>query len=436
MDSRTKKQLRDLAKEATKQQDALYVVGGTVRDRWLGRDFRDIDLICRDAKHWAQWFSKHIHSSCVALNDTPGQEVFRVPLNKTFYCDFCTRQGETPEEDLAHRDFTINALAQPLEDFLDEKKDLIDRFNGVQDLKGQIVRKLPGKPFEDDALRMLRAFRQAAVLGFTIEPGTMTAIKENTHRINLISSERISQELLLLFSTQQPNIPDLLGSGILSDLMNNAGIILRNAENLLDNWTYYQTCWDTSHFPLSTHQKYYLDLLNDNAKRAQFGISLLFAHLDSKEANKFMKLYKFSNRQTENVTATVQLCQAIHQYWEENGTPPPEALLYQGCTNFEEIFPQALLLAALSLQSKTLSHEKWRIFLGTSLSFFTHRYLPATAAKPLITGNDLQESFNLKPSPLFKTLLESLREARVLGSVTTREQAETFIRKLIAKESS
>ncbi len=295
---------------------------------------------------------------------------------------------------------------------------------------------LPGNPFEDDALRMLRAFRQAAVLDFNIEPDTMTAIKENTHRINLISSERISQELLLLFSTRKPNLPGLISSGLLFDLMNNAGIVLRNAENLLDNWTYYQTCWDTPHFSLRAHQKYYLDLLNDNSNRAQFGISLLFAHLDSKDANKFMKLYKFSNRQIENVTAMVQLCQAIHQYWEENKTQPPETLLYQVCTDFEEIFPQALLLAALSLQSKTLPHENWNSFLGTSLVFFTTQYLPATKADPLITGNDLQESFNLKPSPLFKTLLDSLREARVLGNVTTREHAETFIRKLIAKESS
>lgn len=436
MDPRTKNQLRDLANKAAKQQDTLYVVGGTLRDRWLGRDFRDIDLICSDAKHWAKWFSKHIQSNCVALNDTPGQEVFRVPLSKNFFCDFCTRQGKTLEEDLSHRDFTINALAQLLENFLDEKNELMDRFSGVHDLKDRIVRMLPGDPFRDDALRMLRAFRLAAVLGFTIEPDTMKAIKENTHRINLISSERISQELLLLFGTLQPNIPDLLSSGLLFDLMNNAGIILPDAENLLNNWTYYQTCWDTPHFPLRAHQKYYLDLLSDNAKHAQFGISLLFAQLDSKAANKFMKLYKFSNRQIDNVTATVQLCQAIHLYWEENETPPSEALLYQTCSNFEEIFPQALLLAALSLQPENLPHENWRTFLETSLEFFTNRYLPATTAKPLITGNDLQESFKLKPSPLFKTLLESLREAHVLGSVTTKEQAEIFIRKLIAKETS
>ena len=436
MDTRTKNQLRDLANKATEQQDALYVAGGTVRDRWLGRDFRDIDLICRDAKYWAQWFSKHIQSNCVVLHDAPGQEVLRVPVNKIFFCDFCTRQGETQEEDLAHRDFTINALAQPLGDFLDEKTELIDQFKGIQDLRDRIVRMLPGDPFGDDPLRMLRAFRQAAVLEFTIEPDTMVAIKENCHRINLISSERISQELLLLFSTQHPNIPGLLSSGLLSELMNNAGIILRNAENLLGNWTNYQTCWDTSLFPLSAHQKYYLDLLNDNAKRAQFGISLLFAHLDSKAANKFMKLYKFSNRQIENVSATVQLCRAIHQYWEEAETLPPEALLYQSCTDFEEVFPQALLLAALSIQSENLPNENWSIFIRSSFEFFINQYLPATKAEPLITGNDLQDSFNLKPSPLFKTILEQLREARVLGSVTTREQAETFIWKLIAKESS
>ncbi len=434
MDSRTKNQLHDLALKARERQDSLYVVGGTVRDHLMGRSFSDIDLICVDAGFWANWFSKHIKSSVVTLNDKPGQEVLRVPISKFIYCDFCTRQGNSLEEDLSHRDFTINAIAQTLENFLSGQKNLTDLFNGEKDIESRIIRLLPSDPIKEDPLRMLRAFRQAAVLDFSIATDTLTSIKENAYSIYQISAERISQELLLFLNTQEPDIPGFLGTGLLSELMNNAGIIYCDAENLLVNWENYRTCWDDPENPLTPANSFYQDLLDKNFQRAQLGISLLFIHLDSKAALKFMEFYKFSNRQTENVTDTVELCKTINLYWEENKNIPPGSLLYQWCSEFEKSFPHALILSSISIPFEKTTLKLLRKFIKTCFDFYKNQYTPISSAKPLITGNDLQEAFNLKPSPLFKSLLEKVREARVLGEVTTKEQAENLIRNIINKE--
>lgn len=434
MDSRTKNQLRDLAMKARERQDSIYVVGGTIRDRLIGRSFNDIDLICVDAGFWAHWFSKHINSSVVTLNDTPGQEVLRVPISKIFYCDFCTRQGNTLEEDLSHRDFTINAMAQTLEAFLSGGKDLTDLFNGKKDIESRVIRLLPSDPIEDDPLRMLRAFRQAAVLNFSIASDTLTAIKEKAYSINHISAERISHELLLLFNTQEPDIPGILGTGLISELMNNAGIVYSDAENLLDHWKNYQTCWDDLKYPLAPNKTYFQDLLDNNWQRAQLGLSLLFAHLDFKAANKFMEFYKFSNRQTENVTDTVELCKTLNQYRAEHKNNPPGNLLFQWCCKFEKSYPQALILSSISIHEDKTGSKDFGEFIKTCFDFYKNQYTPLSSAEPLISGHDLQKTFNLKPSPLFKTLLERIREARVLGEVTTKEQAEILIRKILDKE--
>ncbi len=438
MDPKTKIRLRDLAQEAENRKDALYVVGGTLRDRRLDREFSDIDLICIDAGYWARWFSKRIHSPCVVLHDEPGHEVFRIPLGKHYFCDFCTRQGNSLEEDLAKRDFTINALAQPLSDFLENKPELIDLHNGIRDLSDRTIRALQGSSFQDDPLRMLRAFRLAAQLNFNIAPATLTAIGEEAVGIRRVSGERISQELLLLFNNKQCDVPALKSSGLLTQLLQSAGTTSAHTENLLTVWQRYHSAWDSLPISLREYQTFYHKIFDEGSNRALFGLSLLFSNSGTEASAEFMKSYKFSNRQIECVTTTVQLYQHIRQFWDDKKETPPKALLYQWATNYEEVFPQAFLQTALIFSDEKDLQESRASFLKSCLDFFINQYLPTTTADTLLSGHDLQESFNLKPSPLFKTLLEKIREARVLGKVSTKEQAEILVRQLIktAKESS
>lgn len=120
------------------------------------------------------------------------------------------------EEDLARRDFTVNAMAVPTEVFvgakwpsLDKmKKNLLDPFNGKKDLVNKVLRTPlePDQTFSDDPLRMMRAVRFASQLGFSIEPKTLESIYKNRERLKIVSAERIQEELFKLIACRQPSI--------------------------------------------------------------------------------------------------------------------------------------------------------------------------------------------------------------------------------------
>jgi tRNA nucleotidyltransferase (CCA-adding enzyme) len=130
--------------------------------------------------------------------------------------DFVT-WGETIEEDLKRRDFTMNAMALRL--IKEDKYELIDLFGGKQDLENKLIKAVgdPSERFGEDALRMMRAVRMAAQLGFSIEPQTLDAINRNAHLITKIAWERIGDEILKLVSTQYAvdGMKLLLSTGLL-----------------------------------------------------------------------------------------------------------------------------------------------------------------------------------------------------------------------------
>jgi len=184
-----------------------FVVGGCVRDSLLGSEPKDWD-ICTPATpaQTMKLFSesrvietglKHGSVSLI-LNDTP----FEVTTYRT---DGAYSDGRHPDnvefirdikEDLARRDFTINAMAYSPD------KGLMDFFNGIEDLKGGIIKCVgdPDMRFREDALRLLRALRFASVLGFSIEENTERAIYDKSDLLKNIAAERIEGELLGLLN--------------------------------------------------------------------------------------------------------------------------------------------------------------------------------------------------------------------------------------------
>ena len=202
------------------QKSKLYVVGGTLRDLILGRQCSDYDFAVSGASTLAKQYAHDTKSALVPLDTTPGRETFRVVIKKNVYFDFSELQGNTIESDLSQRDFSINALAVSLPNFIKGTKKYIDPHNGESDIRNKVIRVLPGPIFSKDPLRMLRAFRFMSVLEFQIESNTLKKIKTLSPKINRVSPERIWNELNLLLNTKKasPSIQAMDDSGLLKSI--------------------------------------------------------------------------------------------------------------------------------------------------------------------------------------------------------------------------
>ncbi|MGN1148571.1 MAG: CCA tRNA nucleotidyltransferase [Lachnospiraceae bacterium] len=187
-----------------------YAVGGCIRDSVLGREPNDWDITTSARPEEVKALFRRTvdtgikHGTVTVMLDKEGFEV------TTYRIDGEYEDGRHPKdvqftasltEDLKRRDFTINAMAY------NDKDGLVDVFDGIGDLQRGIIRCVgdPRERFTEDALRMLRAIRFSAQLGYTIEEGTKAAIKELSPTLNRISAERIQVELIKLLLSPHPD---------------------------------------------------------------------------------------------------------------------------------------------------------------------------------------------------------------------------------------
>lgn len=209
-----------------------FVIGGYVRDFFLGRPCTDIDIVAE--------------GSGIELADAVAQEL---GLKTTVFKNFGTAmlryrgldvefvgarkesyrldsrkpvvEDGSIEDDQKRRDFTINAMAFSLQQ--NDYGNIIDPFNGMQDLQDRIIRTPldPDVTYSDDPLRMIRAIRFATQLGFSIEKNSFESIKHNAARISIVSQERITDELQKIMAAEKPSIGFVLleRSGLLKIIL-------------------------------------------------------------------------------------------------------------------------------------------------------------------------------------------------------------------------
>ena len=212
-----------ISKAADEQAKECYVIGGYVRDIFLKRESKDIDVVVvgsgiEIAEAVAKKLGKKAHltvfknfgTAQVKLNDL---EVEFVGARKESYQRDSRKpivEDGTLEDDQNRRDFTINAMALCLNK--SRFGELVDPFNGMNDLQNFVLRTPlnPDITFSDDPLRMMRGIRFSAQLGFFLETNTFEAIARNNERISIISKERIADELNKIMMSRKPSVGFIL----------------------------------------------------------------------------------------------------------------------------------------------------------------------------------------------------------------------------------
>ena len=487
------KELEILEKIALSAQELglpCYLIGGFVRDKILGRNTRDLDIVCvgdgielaaKVAKkftpmpevHFFKNFgtaqikikfpaeeNKNLLKISESKSPVPSPlergwgEVFEIEFvgaRKESY-DFNSRkpavENGTIEDDQNRRDFTINAMAISLNK--EDYGQLVDPFNGIQDLEQKNIQTplAPAQTFSDDPLRMMRAVRFASQLNFTIHPETFAAIGENAERIKIVSGERIADELNKILMSDKPSIGfDLFyKSGLLKiifpQMVDLAGAEYIDGHGHKDN--FYHTIQVVDNIAQNTDDLWlrWAAVLHDIAKPATkkfeeghgwtfHGHEVVGGRMVPKI---FTKLKLPQNEKMKFVRKMVELHLRPISLTKENITDSAiRRLLFDAGEDFDALM--TLCEADITSKNKT----KVKRFLE---NFEMVRQRCAEVEEkdhlrnwqPPITGEMIMETFNLQPSRPVGDLKNAIREAILDGIIPNEYKAAREFMLLKARE--
>jgi tRNA nucleotidyltransferase/poly(A) polymerase len=213
----------DLVRQVLAGEDA-YLVGGAVRDELLGRELVDLDIVCADPRKAARAFAARSGGAPFALSERHG--AWRVTFTSGECVDFTPLRG-TLAEDLALRDFSINAIAEPL-----AGGDVVDPFNGRGDLGERRLRAVSEQIFDDDPLRLLRAVRLEEELGLRLDQQSEELVRSHAALVARPAGERILAELERLDWFAYERLDEL---GLLAQLGGSLALFARVDRSLVDS---------------------------------------------------------------------------------------------------------------------------------------------------------------------------------------------------------
>ncbi|MDP2646151.1 MAG: HD domain-containing protein [Desulfobacterales bacterium] len=244
---------------------SIYLVGGAVRDQLLMQPSKDIDLVCRNAAQLAGRLAARRDATVVVFNKKMDSPCYRVvdKKNPCIFVDVALLRGDHIIDDLKGRDFTINAMAIPIESGKIGDH-IIDPLNGENDLKQGLVKMAAPGAITEDPLRVLRAVRFAAELNFKIDPPTLGAMKDRAPLLDRVPAERIWPELLAILNTKK--------SSFFIRLMDHLTILealfpeINGMKGCVQNDFHHLTVWEHS-LAVMSHCEQILEHLEDHFDR-------------------------------------------------------------------------------------------------------------------------------------------------------------------------
>lgn len=477
----------------TERDVRSYLVGGFVRDALLGRATADIDIaVSGDALETAQNMADALGGKYVVLDEV--NRVARVVLteeSRPGQLDFSTIE-DSIESDLSRRDFTIDAMAVDLQraysgdNFSLATDMLIDPFGGQIDLARRVVRVVADAAFGADSLRLLRAVRLAAELGFYIDARTEALIRRDHQLISSVAGERIREELLRLLAIPRAGqaityLTELeLLTTIIPDLERARGVeqpvlhvwdvfhhLLRtvaSVEFLLreGKWEFTsESVLDDVPWSAGLSEHFDQEVSTGSTRRSLIKLAALLHDISKPEtkstdengrvhflghaqqgaalAAEILVRLRFSSREIKLVETMVQYHLRPTQLGHDAELPTGRAIYrYFRDTGDAGIDVLFLSLADhLASRGPELDITQWQEHANL-VRYVLERYFegnkPVTVTK-LIDGHDIMDVFGLSPGPAIGRLLEEVREAQAAGEVKSRDEVLAYVERLIASGS-
>ncbi|MBD2091190.1 CCA tRNA nucleotidyltransferase [Microcoleus sp. FACHB-1515] len=388
--------------------EETYLVGGNVRDALLDRQagYLDLDFVMPDrAVQTARAIARHHRAGFVLLD--ADRQIARVVFENATV-DFAQQVGSTLEADLERRDFTVNAIA-----YSPFTEQLYDPLYGYRDLQRQQIRMVAIDNLKEDPLRLLRAYRQSAQLGFALEPKTQAAIRQLAGLLKFVAAERVQSELNYLLGSAKgtPFLQAAWQDGLLQAWLPHA-----DGDRLAEIARIDRAAVDLQSRP---------DLLEPTKGRNWLKIAKLSRLVapNAELAESELWRLKYSRVEVQAVVLTLKSLAPLQALMPS----APAAQQYFFFQSAGAVFPAVVLLALAN---------------GLSLELIApliNRYLtpddPICHPRSLVTGRDLMVALQLAAGPRIGQLLQEIRIAQAEGKITSQAEAIDWARSIAAAES-
>ena len=429
----------------------LSLVGGPVRDAFLGRKAPDLDFTTSaNPDETIAILKPHVDThwdigrAFGTIGARMGDDTVEITTYRADKYDHDSRNpevtfGKSLEDDLFRRDFTVNSMALRL-----PQKEFVDPYKGLQDLLDGVLR-TPGKPedsFSDDPLRMLRAARFASQLGFEIEPATFEAMQAMAERIEIISAERVQVELTKLMLGKHPRagLEALVDSGLAERILPELPALKLETDEHHHHKDVYEHTLTVVEQAIDYEKDYNLEgdfvlrfaaLMHDTGKpltrKLEPGGGVSFYHHDmvgSKLTAKRMKALKFDNDTIKAVARLVELHLRFFGYSDQAWTDSAIRRYFRDADD------QLLRLHALTRADVTTRNKRKADRLSHAYDDLEHRIgvimeqEELNALRPDLSGEDIMRILDLKPSKQVGEAYNFLMELRLEEGPLGPEEAE------------